>query len=413
MAGPRKEVLTEIPRADIEILATYGLGELEKRLRSVTVQGTNTLHPYNSSSITLEEVPVSQLTPCALYVINGNLEFQKGLRGVLQQKGLDTLHLTHDASVVDFKWGQLKQTISPPVIELSEDDNGHPLIITDGLHRVYLAKETLEPSVAAVVIRNTAAPFPVLPVGWDEIKLVDTVPESSQKRKFRFNSDEEMLNWFNGENAARNRQRYLSGFPDTFEKLSAAHLYSPAKVPNETVFLGPLETVTLIHELREKYTTAGILIISPDLKRVCLVQHIGTPGMWSLVGGSKDSQDGSPEETAARELKEELGVKVPIKDLGNPLVIIDKTKSLGKRGVAFLFPLIPKTEDFLLQTEPFSLSQARWHSIEKIREILKNPASNIRPRGLFYTKIGLERLLEVENGGLLSGFGGVAEVRLT
>jgi len=413
MAGPVKEGSIEIPSAEMEILATYGMEELDRRLRSVTIQGINTLHPYYSSLITLDEIPPSQLKPCALYVLNANFEFQRKLRCALLQKGIDTLHLTRDVAMVDFRWGKLKETISPPVVELSEDDEGCPLVITDGLHRMTLAKESSETSVSAIVIKNTAAPLPVLPTEWVEIKRVDTVPELSQKRKFRFSSDEEMLNWFNGENAARNRERYLGGFPNTFEKLAAAHVYSPGKVPTETQFYKSSETGTLMHELREQYSSAGVLLISSDRKRVCLVQHIGNPGMWSIAAGSKDAQDGSPEETAIRELKEELKISIALSALGNPLVVINKTGSLGKKKVAFLFLLILEDEDLPFETEPFSLSQAKWLPIGEVHEMLKKPSRHIRPRGLFYTKTGLERLLEVENAELPSRFGGIAEVTIS
>ena len=112
-------------------------------------------------------------------------------------------------------------------MEVSEDDGGKK-VATDGLHRITIAKEINEASIAVALIQNIAAPLPALPVDWEEVKRVDKVPPNQTKRKFRFRSTNEVLDWPN--QSDRNRQRFLSGFaeqPNPLAHLGLMHTYKP------------------------------------------------------------------------------------------------------------------------------------------------------------------------------------------
>jgi len=214
MAGPRKEGQPEkfnVPKWPPEIIKTYDFSQLSEKIRNIRLlnNSINGLHPYLSSQISLEEVNISDIKPCALYVLNQNLIIQRELRSQFRLHNIDTLHLSPDKSLINFEWGGIEKIMTPPIVELSEDDGFTP-IITDGLHRVCMAKDIGVSQITALVIKNTAVPLSVLPVEWDEVKRLDSVPPTKEKRKMRFEPSSEMFRWF-GLNE-RNMQRLIGGF---------------------------------------------------------------------------------------------------------------------------------------------------------------------------------------------------------
>lgn len=233
MPGHRKEgepEHLEIPQSPPEIVAVDNFSEVERLLRQVKLKDEVIpgFYPYFPSSITLEEVSLNQLHPCAMYVLRPKLEWLKRLREAFLPQGIDILNLPEDKTRITFNWGQQKRVIiSPPLVEVSEDDGGL-WIITDGLHRRVLAKELGKSSITSIVIRNTAAPLPFLPVRWDEVKRVNRVPPTSEKRKPRFKSPVELKNW--PKTSQRNYERFMDGFADPFMKLSMMHTYRPEKI---------------------------------------------------------------------------------------------------------------------------------------------------------------------------------------
>lgn len=193
---------------EIKIISTLGLSEVERRLRSTPLKdnGVPGFSPYHSSKITLELIDVNQLHPCSLYALSSQLNILRELRRLFLQKGLDILNLTSDRTFITYNCGGKDYVISPPVIEVSEED-GSILVITDGLHRIFIAKELGLATIRAIKIENTAAPLPVLPVDWSEIKLCDVVPPTEQKRKFRFAGMKEIWQWI-----ATHQTRFNQGF---------------------------------------------------------------------------------------------------------------------------------------------------------------------------------------------------------
>ena len=199
----------------LQILGTKGLGHVISEIRSVTLLQEKDFYPYNVSSITLEKVSLADLYPCALYVLKSGLETAKELRDEMLLQGIDTLNLTEDNTQIIFNWkGQEDCVIFPPMVEVSEDD-GDILVATDGLHRAFLARQLEMSHISAIVIKNTACPLPALPVTWGEVMVCDTVPPSDEKRRYRFQSTEELNLW--PLRSRRNRDRFLQGFENKRE----------------------------------------------------------------------------------------------------------------------------------------------------------------------------------------------------
>lgn len=194
---------------DIQVVRTENFAYVDKLARSMTLLYAKDFYPYQASVITLEAVDISTTRPCALYVLEQGLEMASDLRDALLTQGIDTLALTEVQAQIVYNWkGQTNCIISPPVVEISEDDGNMP-VITDGLHRVMLAKQEGITQINSIVIRNTAYPLPALPVEWEEVKVCQLVPPSDEKRRYRFKSPEELESW--PRLSQRNQERFLQG----------------------------------------------------------------------------------------------------------------------------------------------------------------------------------------------------------
>lgn len=82
-------------------------------------------------------------------------------------------------------------------------------------------------------------------------------------------------------------------------------------------------------ELNERYSTAGVLVFSPDGSVVLGGHNVRTSKygdilLWGPFAGSREPQDGSPWETAKREFLEETGHELNTKPSG--MTIITRTE---------------------------------------------------------------------------------------
>jgi len=268
---------------------SYPFSELEKRLRRATLKDRNIpdFSPYLHADISLEKVRIDDLYPCALYVLKENLNRAGEIRKALRGRGIDIFNLTENKSLVNYDWGDRRGIeMGPPVVEVSGDDGGI-LVITDGLHRVTEARMEEEKEMVVVKVDNVSIPLPVLPVSWNEVKVVDSVPQI--KRKFRFSSYEEIKKW-----TAENYSRFIQGFDfpelDWQKGIYPEHSKSPWR-----------------EGLTERDRAATI--VSSDDK-VLMVQRADS-GLWGLPSGCVEIYD-QPYRvsgmSARRELVEETGL---------------------------------------------------------------------------------------------------------
>lgn len=221
----------ELVSKDLQIVRVKDFDYVYRLLRQVTLLHEKKFHPYQASSITLEPVSISDVRPCALYVLEQGLETARQLRDALLTQGIDTLGFTKDKAHIIYNWrGQLNCIISPPVVEVSEDDGNIP-VVTDGLHRFFLAKVLDVSHINSIVIRNIACPLPALPVEWNEVKMCQSVPPSDKKRRFRFNTIEELEQW--PTLSQRNQDRFLQGIEDKSDFLQQLSIRVPELHSNQ------------------------------------------------------------------------------------------------------------------------------------------------------------------------------------
>ena len=384
MAGPRQEgevTLFEIPSSPVRVIGSLPKEDVIEQIRQVKLININGIFPYLYSQISLEEVPVDKLQPCAKYVLRGHLEIQAALRKALRLVGVDPLKLRGDRTLVRYEWGGQEKVIVPPIVEVSADDK-EELVVTDGLHRISTAIAAEETTVNALVIRNTAVPLAVMPVSWDEVEIVDQVPSLEKKRKLRFEEAGQALMWFglNSENLGR----VVAGIPDSKGfgyKLFFRGFDFDNLGQEENKFLYSFEQCV------ERYSVAGVLVTNLTNNKVLLGSHPvprdihGRVGdvLWGNFGGSRGPGERDPRATAARELNEEAGLEInPYKSLRDPLVIIDNSRGGRDPKVVFVYRLaIDENTPINLPTGG-EISDAKWFGWGGVVELMDEHRPDLR-----------------------------------
>lgn len=174
----------------IEILNFHPWEKLEEELRNIRLLGDPTILPYQNAKISLEYLRRERVNPLSFYALFGNLEFLRTLRGEILKKGHDILNQT---GILEFEIEGKRVRMSPPIVEVYTETQGrfsgqkvHALV--DGEHRFILAEEEGVKGVMAVVISGAPEHLPLvsIPLSWEEVRRVEEVPPTAQKRLYRF-----------------------------------------------------------------------------------------------------------------------------------------------------------------------------------------------------------------------------------
>lgn len=193
----------------LRIVGGESFAEIQQELREAPILGEPAFCPYRQAEIGLVSVSVRDLCPCALYVLNDGLTNVRETTRQLLELGVDIFNLSSDRTSLWLEEDGAEdegRTLTPPLIEVSEDD-GNAMVIVDGLHRIVIARESGLETITVIRIRGSAAPIPSLPVPWEAVKKLDSVPPSDQKRNFRFTSSDELFEW-----QLKYAERFARGF---------------------------------------------------------------------------------------------------------------------------------------------------------------------------------------------------------
>lgn len=109
-----------------------------------------------------------------------------------------------------------------------------------------------------------------------------------------------------------------------------------------------------------------------DKKEILLQKRAATkrmkPNMWGSCAGHVDSGEGI-EETALRELEEEIGLKISIDDL-HVLEERQVAKQKINSHLTRVYYIYYNGNDFKIQTE--ELSEVKWFNIDDVINMIKN-----------------------------------------
>lgn len=168
--------------------------ELIKKLRQVTLlhssKTKNPIHVYKNAEIELVNLPVSILIPEQFYEVENQLAKLKDVQKALAQKNIDIFNLNGFFSYTTDE-SKNTYTLLPVVIEYQREKDGsiNPIIL-DGLHRISIARSQKLKMVQVIKIAKVNQKYPVIglvnPRGWDDVKLVKTIPNKQNKRLWRF-----------------------------------------------------------------------------------------------------------------------------------------------------------------------------------------------------------------------------------
>lgn len=185
----------------VEVLECVNLGRIIQDGKGVTLHKNPIpgYYPYLGCQVDLVEVELDTISPSALYVLKEELERTLVIREILLQSGIDILAPTNEIATITIRVTEISTsqsdvyTINPMLAETSPYDPGNPTVLFDGLHRAALAKLLGIETVKVLLVRDPNSPLQPLPVEWSEINVWKTVPPSSMKKRFRFQSMAEVV----------------------------------------------------------------------------------------------------------------------------------------------------------------------------------------------------------------------------
>jgi hypothetical protein len=117
------------------------------------------------------------------------LEKALELRAALLTEGVDLFALDGGVHVTTSDDPGERIPVLPPIVEESREPDGRTvLLVNDGMHRVFAARQLGLP-ISAVVIRDVPAEYPyyafALAGGWAGVAVLDELPDGHQKKEYR------------------------------------------------------------------------------------------------------------------------------------------------------------------------------------------------------------------------------------
>jgi hypothetical protein len=171
-----------------------GWSALEEALRTVPLRGDSTVRPYAASSLVLRRLRIQDLRPTAYYALAPRIAQLRSLyQCMLEQYALSLFDLS---GMLDYTMDDRTLRMSPPVVEryVEPEEGREVAAIVDGQHRILLARELGFDEIWTVEVAQTSQDFPLvsLPLQWSDVRVVESVPETHAKRRFRFTALEQV-----------------------------------------------------------------------------------------------------------------------------------------------------------------------------------------------------------------------------
>lgn len=169
---------------DVSNVRFQSCRDVENQLRQVPLLLHHDQYPYARATIAWTLLDPENIWPASLYVLSDHLATLRQLQRALNICGVDILNLDGGVS---YRVNGVQHRILPPIVEESAADD-FKLLILDGRHRIYRAREK-GCLIRCIVLRGVNPEYPIPsfpnPNGWEDVRLLGTIPPHNQKKKYR------------------------------------------------------------------------------------------------------------------------------------------------------------------------------------------------------------------------------------
>lgn len=184
----------------IKKVERHSKAELMDNMRKVGMLTNPEVKVYGDSLIELESLHTNDIAPAQRYVLTHELMKVRDLRWELHEHGVDLFKLDGYATIWLDGYDDPIDVL-PPVIEQSAEADGTVVkILNDGMHRVYLARMERTP-IQVVYVRNVPKEYPYyafpLVNGWNDVEIVQDLPEGYVKKWHRIKNYKSLYRDFN------------------------------------------------------------------------------------------------------------------------------------------------------------------------------------------------------------------------
>jgi hypothetical protein len=169
--------------------------ELLSALRGVRLRDSE-VQPYANARLRIARVDPEALSPAQNYVLEEGVARVHALRTALAGHGVDPFEL-HGGLWLGVAGLPDRIPLLPPVVEQSTEADGRAhLLVSDGLHRVFAARQAAE-KINVVLVEGVDEQWPyyAYPVegGWSGVEVLAELPEVRQKKEYRWPSNYKAL----------------------------------------------------------------------------------------------------------------------------------------------------------------------------------------------------------------------------
>lgn len=174
--------------------------ELLSNLKHTQLMGHGQPFIYHTAHLSLQEkVNPYELIPAQRYVLESDFQRIEYLYQNFLQQGIDIFSLKGG---IWFNMGEESIPLTPPIVEESWEAQGRKIwLISDGMHRVYTARQLGKP-ITIILVQNVPREYPYyaypLEGGWNEVTELKELIEGFQKKNYR---EKQYKNLFRNYNA--------------------------------------------------------------------------------------------------------------------------------------------------------------------------------------------------------------------
>lgn len=169
----------------------YNQHQLFEGLRQVRLRGLGQPRIYERANLNLVTLDPEEIVPAQQYVLRPQVA---RIRRIYDQIWEGRKEILLDGYLkLRFAGSEEWVPFLPPIVEVSRED-GSCLLLNDGMHRVYAARQSGR-LIRCVLASRVSYPYYAypLPGGWEAVREVDTPPEHDERKAYRNPEDYKAL----------------------------------------------------------------------------------------------------------------------------------------------------------------------------------------------------------------------------